>query len=73
MKKCWAVCLAALAAEALAVTWRWGASPTDGLRVGYEGEFLTYFVDSLAPWLVIFTVLMLAWLLISKARNKSSD
>ena len=72
MKKCWAAFLFALVAEVAAIWWRWGAFPTDSLRVWYEGSFQTYFVDSFTPWLVIFTALTLAWLLFGKLRSKAS-
>lgn len=70
MKKCWAVCFIALTTEVLTITWRWGHSPTDSLRAWYEGSFQAYFVESFIPWLVIFTVLMLLWLLIGKRQNR---
>jgi len=61
----WTIVLAAFIAEALTITWRWGHSPTDGLRVWY-GSFREYFIDSISPWLVIFAVLVSAWVLIAK-------
>ncbi len=69
MKKCWAICLIALTAEVLAITWRWEQSPTDSLRAWYEGSFRAYFVESFVPWLIIFTVLTLLWLLINKKNH----
>jgi hypothetical protein len=75
MKKYWTISLIALIAEVATVTWRWGHSPTHGIRDWYEGSFKAYFIDSITPWLVAFSVLIALWLLITKivTRGKQSS
>jgi len=62
--------LIAFVAEVAIVTWRWGHSPTHGIRDWYEGSFQSYIVDNVGAWLIVFTVLCGSWLLIAKVRNK---
>ena len=64
------VCLFAFVSEVWAIRWRWEAAPTDQLRAWYEGSFRTYFVESITPWLIAFSVLTAIWLLITKYRKK---
>jgi len=62
------VCLIAFVSEVYAIRWRWEAAPTDQLRAWYQGSFGTYFVESITPWLIAFSVLTALWLLIGKSK-----
>lgn len=64
------VCLIALVSEVWAIRWRWEAAPTDQLRVWSEDSLRTYLLESIAPWLVAFTVLTAIWLLITKISKR---
>ena len=72
MKACWVSCFIAFITEVIIITWRWGHSPTDGLRVWYD-SFQSYFIDNIGPWVIVFSVLTGIWLLIAKLRNKQRE
>ena len=72
MKACSVSYLIAFITEVIIITWRWGHSPTDGLRVWYD-SFQSYFIDNIVPWVMVFTVLTGMWLLIAKLRKKQAD
>jgi hypothetical protein len=52
-----ALFVVALIAEISASWWTWVRAPTDSLRVGYQGSFITYELERLVPWLIIFIAL----------------
>jgi hypothetical protein len=70
MKKWPWVCLIALVAEVYAIRWRWEAAPTDQLRVWYEDSFRAFFLESIAPWIISFTLMMGLLLFIARLREK---
>ena len=63
------LCFIAIISEVWAIRYRWEAAPTDQLRVWYEGSFKTYFIESVTPYLLAFSVLTAIWLLITKIRS----
>lgn len=69
----WIVCLISLISELFAIRWRWESAPTDQLRVWYEESFLTFLLESIAPWIIAFGVLTALWLAITKNRNRRTQ
>jgi hypothetical protein len=69
----WTVCLIALISELFAIRWRWESAPTDQLRAWYEESFLTFLLESIAPWLIAFGVLTALWLVITKIVTRRTE
>ena len=51
-----ALFVVALIAEISTSWWIWVRAPTDTLRAWYEGSFISYELERLVPWLIIFIV-----------------
>ena len=61
--------LIALIAEVGASLWLWLSSPTDTVRVWYEGNFWAYEAVRIIPWFILFAILAAAYSLwIRKAK-----
>jgi hypothetical protein len=60
----------AFIAEIINLTRIWILAPTDGLRVKFDGSFVNYVGDRIAPWFLILVVVIGIWSLVEKLIDK---
>jgi len=60
----------ALCSEVCTSLWIWLRSPTDSLRVWYQGSFVAYESERLLPWFIVFAIL---WGALSLVRRYISE
>jgi len=62
----------AVVADAVRLLWVWLRAPEDTLRVVYAGEIAAYYLDQFIPWVVVFTCLSVAWVLLAGRRAEGA-